>query len=449
MSSLLFMLVMEYLSRALQKVGELPDFKFHPMCHSTKLNHLIFADDLMLFCKGDLKSIRRKIEVLNHFSRVTGLVANLDKSNIFVAGVDDAMKEQILQLTGFTLGDLPIRYLGLPLSSKKWTKIDCHQLIDKITNRITSAYSKTLSYAGRLQIINAVLFSLYNFWSNVFILPQSILKENGGLNIKSCKLWNIASVGKLMWQIASKADTLWIRWVHGLNMKDEQDFWTHTPSKDSSWYWRRLNSIKLTMGMWYTNGTYCLLTNGAYNVSCSYNQLLGRQLKLPVADLIWNSLMLPRHRFIIWLANQEKQLTKERMIRLQMPIEDDKCCLCGESKLETQVHLFAECTWTTKVKEALETWSGIKIQKTEVTECLKWIKGRHWKQYKKEIATAIWGARIYHTWRASNWKLFRGTIVNTEITITQTKKGIVERVDYLKDSRKASKCRYLVQKFCN
>ncbi|KAK4726637.1 hypothetical protein R3W88_031554 [Solanum pinnatisectum] len=165
--------------------------------------------------------------------------------------------------------------------------------------------------------------------------------------------------------------------------------------------------------------------------------------------MIWNSLMLPRHRFIIWLANQEKLLTKERMIRLQMPIEDDKCCLCGESKLETQVHLFAECTWTTKVKAALETWSSIKIQKTEVTECLRWIKGRHWKQYKKEIATAIWGARIYHTWRARNWKLFRGTIVNTEITITQIKKEIVERVDYLKDSRKASKCRYLVQKLCN
>ncbi|KAH0773268.1 hypothetical protein KY290_010405 [Solanum tuberosum] len=90
MSSLLFVLVMEYLSRALQKVGELPDFKFHPMCCGTKLNHLIFADDLMLFCKGDLKSIRRMIEVLNHFSRVTGIVANLDKSKIFVAGVDIA-----------------------------------------------------------------------------------------------------------------------------------------------------------------------------------------------------------------------------------------------------------------------------------------------------------------------------------------------------------------------
>lgn len=98
------------------------------------------------------------------------------------------------------------------------------------------------------------------------------------------------------------------------------------------------------------------------------------------------------------------------------------------------------------------TWDLVgylNTKKTEVTECLKWIRGRDWKQYKKEIAIAIWGARIYHTWRARNWKLFTGTIVNTEITIRQIKKKILERVDYPKDRRKASKCRYLVQKLCN
>lgn len=67
-------------------------------------------------------SIRRMIEVLNHFSRVKGLVANLDKSNVFVAGVDDVMKEQILQLTGFTLGDLPYQILGLAIIIKEMNK---------------------------------------------------------------------------------------------------------------------------------------------------------------------------------------------------------------------------------------------------------------------------------------------------------------------------------------
>ena len=34
------------------------DFNFHPICSNLKLNHLIFADDLMMFCEGDMQSIK-------------------------------------------------------------------------------------------------------------------------------------------------------------------------------------------------------------------------------------------------------------------------------------------------------------------------------------------------------------------------------------------------------
>lgn len=45
-------MVMEYLKRSLKKMSELSDFRYHPMCKGTKLTHLIFADDLMDFCKA-------------------------------------------------------------------------------------------------------------------------------------------------------------------------------------------------------------------------------------------------------------------------------------------------------------------------------------------------------------------------------------------------------------
>lgn len=87
MSPLLFVLVMESLSRDLTKMGQLPDFRFHPMCKGTRLNHLIFADDLMIFCKGHEKSVERITEALDHFSKTSGLIKNIEKSNIFIAGV--------------------------------------------------------------------------------------------------------------------------------------------------------------------------------------------------------------------------------------------------------------------------------------------------------------------------------------------------------------------------
>ena len=59
MSSYLFVLVMEAFSRLLHKrVGEDQDFLFHWRCSKTKLTHLCFADDLMLFCGNSIHSAK-------------------------------------------------------------------------------------------------------------------------------------------------------------------------------------------------------------------------------------------------------------------------------------------------------------------------------------------------------------------------------------------------------
>ncbi|XP_075080270.1 uncharacterized protein LOC142165795 [Nicotiana tabacum] len=100
-----------------------------------KLTHLLFADDLMIFCKWDIRSIQRIMEALNHFSCITRLVANSDESNIFLAGLTSEMQEEIIAMTGFVPRTFPIKYLGLPLSSKKWSKMERQQLLDKITKK--------------------------------------------------------------------------------------------------------------------------------------------------------------------------------------------------------------------------------------------------------------------------------------------------------------------------
>lgn len=56
----------------------------------------------MIFCKGNIRP------VLTHFSKMTRFETNLDKSNLFVAGVDTGLKEKLLGITGFSLGTLPV-----------------------------------------------------------------------------------------------------------------------------------------------------------------------------------------------------------------------------------------------------------------------------------------------------------------------------------------------------
>nr|XP_016476424.1 PREDICTED: uncharacterized mitochondrial protein AtMg01250-like [Nicotiana tabacum] len=61
-SPLLFVMVMEYLSRILNRMSQLPDFRHHPLCKRQKLTHLVFADDLMIFYKANDSSVKRVME---------------------------------------------------------------------------------------------------------------------------------------------------------------------------------------------------------------------------------------------------------------------------------------------------------------------------------------------------------------------------------------------------
>jgi len=52
LSPLLFVLVIEYLSRLYLHAGNNEGFKFHPYCKDNKMTHLIFTDDLIVFSAG-------------------------------------------------------------------------------------------------------------------------------------------------------------------------------------------------------------------------------------------------------------------------------------------------------------------------------------------------------------------------------------------------------------
>lgn len=87
MSPYLSVLAMEYLQRILNRLALNANFNFHPKCSRLGIMHLCFADDLLLFCRADATSITVLKETFEEFSIPTGLDANNDKSNVFLAGV--------------------------------------------------------------------------------------------------------------------------------------------------------------------------------------------------------------------------------------------------------------------------------------------------------------------------------------------------------------------------
>lgn len=105
-------------------------------------------------------------EAVDEFGCTAGLKINPSKSHIFVGVADEQLKSTILQNTGFTEGKLPVRYLGLPLISTRLKDADCAPIIEGVRKKLNRWSNRALSYAGRLQLINSVLFHIQVYWSS-------------------------------------------------------------------------------------------------------------------------------------------------------------------------------------------------------------------------------------------------------------------------------------------
>lgn len=115
-------------------------------------------------------------KVLQEFEDLSGRKANPEKSTLFCAGVSQVVKDQLVDCLQIREGKLPVLYLGVPLISTRITAANCSALLKKITARIDSWLSKKLTFAGRLQLIASVLYSIQVYWTAILILPKKIIR---------------------------------------------------------------------------------------------------------------------------------------------------------------------------------------------------------------------------------------------------------------------------------
>jgi hypothetical protein len=85
-----------------------------------------------------------------------------------------------------------------------------------------------------------------------------------GLGIRNLLLWNKAAVGKLVWHIAMKQDSLWVKWVHERYVK-AKNWWDYEPTSNASWVLKHLSKVKKTLKLhqvhtWPPNKPYSIQT---------------------------------------------------------------------------------------------------------------------------------------------------------------------------------------------
>lgn len=158
----------------------------------------------------------------------------------------------MLQVTGFSAGVFPVTYSGSPLVYGKLKTFHFDPLVDRITNFFCSWSSHNLSCAGRLELLRAVIQGVGSFWIQNFPIPTTIIdkinrlcrrflwggtkpkgswadictpKEEGGLGLRDSKTWNKAILLRILWDIHSNKNNLWIKWIHVYYLKD-RDVWS-------------------------------------------------------------------------------------------------------------------------------------------------------------------------------------------------------------------------------
>ncbi|WZY87924.1 hypothetical protein YC2023_044659 [Brassica napus] len=179
LSPYLFILCTEVLSALCNKAqekGTLPGIRVSR--GSPPVNHLLFADDTMFFCKSNASSVATLKEIISTYEAASGQQINLQKSSItFSARTPAEAKARVQRTLEITAEGGIGKYLGLPeLFGRKKRDIFA-SILDRIRQRIKSWTTRFLSGAGKQVLLKAVLAAMPSYAMSCFKLPASLCKQ--------------------------------------------------------------------------------------------------------------------------------------------------------------------------------------------------------------------------------------------------------------------------------
>ncbi|WJX12769.1 hypothetical protein P8452_03227 [Trifolium repens] len=241
LSPLLFCLAEDVLSRSISRLvsqGKLNLIKGTRQVYVP--SHSFYADDLMIFCKGNIAGLKHLKELFNRYALESGQLINNAKSTIFSGSISHRRLQTIVELLNFKVGSLPFNYLGVPIFKGKPKVSHLQPIADKIKLKLSAWKASLLSIAGRVQLIKSVIQSMLTYSISLYSWPVSLLKDiekcirnfiwsgdlekrklvtiswkkickplaQGGLNIRSLIHLNKASNLKLCWTMVN-SQTPW------------------------------------------------------------------------------------------------------------------------------------------------------------------------------------------------------------------------------------------------
>jgi hypothetical protein len=179
LSPLLFLLVAEGLSRFISGANLGGRFAGIKITNGLIITHLLFVDDILIFCDGSTRDADTLSEGLTLFRTATGMRINAQKSSILFSQTAEEHTQYYLDLLPFQTLNLEegLKYLGFHLKPNDYRKTDWYWLLEKLEKRLKTWSNKWLSRAGRLVLIKSVLEAIPVYWMSLSWIPKGILEK--------------------------------------------------------------------------------------------------------------------------------------------------------------------------------------------------------------------------------------------------------------------------------
>lgn len=140
-------------------------------------SHCFYADDLLLYCKGNTGSLEHLKDLFVKYAACSGQIINNRKSSIHVRGISNVRLENMVQLLSFSVGTLPFTYLGAPILKGRSRTSYFQPIADKIKIKLAPRKAYLLSIAGRVQLVKSVVQSMLIHTMSVYSWTISLLRE--------------------------------------------------------------------------------------------------------------------------------------------------------------------------------------------------------------------------------------------------------------------------------
>jgi len=139
-----------------------------------KVNMLQYADDTLLFCEANTKSVFNIKAILLCFELASGLKVNILKSRIGETGLDQSSLQHFAAILNCKVMVTPFVYLGLSVGGCHKRGVFWNGVLERVQGKLSRWKGRCLSLAGRICLIKFVLSSIPLFFMSLFKLPSVV-----------------------------------------------------------------------------------------------------------------------------------------------------------------------------------------------------------------------------------------------------------------------------------